>query len=181
MARIAVRRDAFEQGTFPAVCCKTGQPADGFERWEFSNTPAWTWILLLFGIFPFLIATAFATERFAGLLPISSVAAGRGTVARRLCWLFGGAALVCFALGLSQYDSLLPIALAFAVLCLTAIAVRWFMSPNANLDGRDVVILSNVHRDFVAAIHAIPVSQPAEATPPAEPARPNEPEPTDPG
>jgi hypothetical protein len=161
VARIAVRRDAFEQGTFPSVCCKTGRPADGVERWEFSNTPSWTWILIFFGIFPFLIATAFATERFSGLLPISSVAASRATVARRLCWLFGVAALICFALGLTSYDSLLPIALAFAALCLIAIAGRSLMSPNANLDGRDVVILSNVHREFVAAIHAIPAPPPA--------------------
>jgi hypothetical protein len=172
MARIAVRRDAFEQGTFPAVCCKTGRPADGVERWEFSDTPAWTWILLFFGIFPFLIATAFATERFSGLLPISSVAASRVTVARRLVWLFGGAAAVGFALGLTLYASMLPTALAVAALCLITLAVRWLVSPNANLDGHDVVILSNVHRDFVSAIRAIPVS------PPAEPA---EPEPTDPG
>jgi hypothetical protein len=171
MARIAVRRDAFEQGTFPSVCCKTGAPADGVQSWEFSNTPSWTWILLLFGVFPFLIATAFATERFSGLLPLSSVAASRLTVARRLIWLFGGAAVLCFAVAFAAYDSLLPIALAFAVLCLIAIAVRWYLSPSANLDGRDVVILSNVHRGFVAAIHAIP------AEPDAEP----EPEPTDPG
>lgn len=155
MARIAVRRDAFEQGTFPSVCCKTGRPADGFERWEFSNTPSWTWILLLFGIFPFLIATAFATERFSGSLPISSAAASRLTVARRLVWFFGGAAVLCFGAGIA-YDSLLPIALAFALLCLIAIAARWILSPSANLDGREVVVLSNVHRGFVAAIHAIP-------------------------
>lgn len=158
MARIAVRRDAFEQGTFPAVCCKTGAPADGLERWEFSNTPTWTWILLPFGIFPFLIATAFVTERFSGLLPISSVAAGRLSVARKLIWSFGGAALGCFAVGLTLYDALLPIAIGFAVLCLLAIAIRWLLSPSANLDGRDVVILSNVHRGFVGAIHAIPAA-----------------------
>ena len=158
MARIAVRRDAFEQGTFPAVCCKTGAGADGVERWEFSHTPTWTWILIFFGVFPFLIATAFATERFSGMLPISSVADGRITVARRLIWLFGGAAVLCFAAGFAAYSSILPIGLAFAGLCLIAIAVRWLLSPNANLDGRDVVILSNVHRDFVAAIHAIPAA-----------------------
>jgi hypothetical protein len=172
MARIAVRREAFEQGTFPSVCCKTGMPADGTERWEFSNTPAWTWILLLFGIFPFLIATAFVTERFSGLLPLSSAAASRLTVARRLIWLFGGATVLCSIVAFAAYDSLVPIAFAFAGLCLIAIAARWLLSPNANLDGRDVVIVSNVHRGFVAALHAIPSApQPGQESKPTDPGR----------
>jgi hypothetical protein len=164
VARIAVRRDAFKEGKFPAVCCKTGRPADVSRRWEFSNTPGWTWILLLFGIFPFLIATAFVTERFSGVLPLSTPAESRLVVAKRLVWLFGAAAVAFFALGLTSYDAVIPIALAFAGLCVITIAIRSFLSPNANLDGRDVVILSNVHRDFVAACHALPA---ANETPPA--------------
>ena len=166
MARIAVRRDAFVQGTFPAVCCKTGRASDLSRRWEFSDTPGWTWILLPFGIFPFLIATAFVTERFSGLLPLSAAAESRLLVTKRLVWLFGAAAVVSFVLGLTSYDAVIPIALAFAMLCLITIAINWFLSPNANLDGRDVVVLSNVHRGFVAAIHAIPVVPQAEPTDP---------------
>jgi hypothetical protein len=160
MARIAVRRDALEQGLFPPVCCKTGAPAGAFNRWEFSNTPTWMWILIFFGIFPFLIATAFATERFSGVLPMSDRAQARVNVTRRLVWLFGAAAVLSFGAGLARFTSLLPIAIAFAVLCAGALAANWLFSPNANLEGRDVVILSNVHRDFVAAIHAIPATPP---------------------
>ena len=158
MARIGVRRDAFEQGAFPQVCCKTGAPADLSRRWGFSDTPTWTWILLPFGIFPFLIATAFVTERFSGVLPMSNRAEARFQVTKRLIWLFGIAAVLCFAAGLGAYSAVLPIALAFAALCVITIGLNWFLSPNANLDGRDVVILSNVHPGFVAAIHALPVA-----------------------
>ena len=171
MARIAVRRDAFEQGTFPPVCCKTGRPADLSRRWEFSHTPGWMWILLLFGVFPFLIATAFATERFAGVLPWSARAESRLLVSKRLVWLFGASAVASFLIALVAYDTLITTAIAFAALCLIAIAVTWFFAPNANLDGRDVVVLSNVHPGFVAAIHALPVA----------PAPASEAEPTDPG
>jgi len=164
MARIAIRREAFEQGQFPPICCKTGGRAEVFRRWEFSNTPGWTWILVFFGVFPFLIATAFATERFFGVLPMSGRSEARLTVTRKLVWSFGGAAVASFALGLAKFGSLIPIAIAFAVLCLLAIASGWFFSPNANLDGRDVVVLSNVHRGFVAAIHAIPAAPPAAPT-----------------
>ncbi len=167
MARIAVRRDAFEQGTFPVVCCKTGRPADLSRRWEFSNTPSWTWILIFFGVFPFLIATAFATERFSGVLPMSNLAESRFQVTKRLFWLFGVAAFASFVLSFAAFDPMFPIAFAFAALALITIALNWFLSPNANLDGRDVVILSNVHRDFVAAIHAIPAAPPSEPDPTA--------------
>jgi hypothetical protein len=168
MARIAIRREAFEQGQFPPVCCKTGTRAEVFRRWEFSNTPGWTWILLLFGIFPFLIATAFVTQRFSGVLPLSGRADGRLTVTRRLVWSFGVAAVACFALGLVRFGSLIPIAIAFAVLCLLAIASGWLLAPNANLDGPDVVVLSNVHRGFVDAIRAIPAAPAPPSTGPAE-------------
>jgi len=158
MARIAVRRDAFEQGQFPPVCCKTGRPADAFNPFEFADTPAWTWILIFFGVFPFLIATAFATERFRGVLPISSAAQGRISLIRRFIWAFGAASVLCFGAGLIRFGSLIPIALAFAGLCLIMLAAHWWSMPNANLDGRDVVVLSNVHTGFVEAINAIPAA-----------------------
>jgi hypothetical protein len=159
MARIAVRRDAFELGQFPPVCCKTGQGAQLYNRWEFSDTPGWTWILLLFGIFPFLIATAFVTKRFPGVLPISVHAQTRLNTMRRIVWIFGIAAVVLGAAGLlAGSDGMLVLAVASAVLWLGAIALTWFSSPSANLDGDDVVVLTNVHRDFVAAIRAIPAA-----------------------
>jgi hypothetical protein len=37
--------------------------ADGFATIRVSNLPGWTWILLLFGFWPFLIAWYFATRR----------------------------------------------------------------------------------------------------------------------
>ena len=66
------------------MCAKTGGPADGYAKVEFSSTPGWTLILLLFGIFPFLIAHAFASVRVDGLVPLSSVAQRRIMALNRL-------------------------------------------------------------------------------------------------
>lgn len=46
--------------------------------------PTWTWILLLFGIFPFLIAQYFATVHVEGIVPMSDVAQRRVAVFNRL-------------------------------------------------------------------------------------------------
>jgi hypothetical protein len=73
-----------ERGTLPPVCAKTGVSADGYTKIRFSSAPTWTWILLLFGIFPFLIAQYFATVRVEGIVPMSEVAQRRVTVFNRL-------------------------------------------------------------------------------------------------
>ena len=56
----------------------------GYTKIRFSSAPTWTWILLLFGIFPFLIAGYFATVHVEGIVPMSDVAQRRVTVFNRL-------------------------------------------------------------------------------------------------
>ena len=75
MARVAVTVEDLEAGTLPGVCAKTGEQADGFATIEFTSTPQWTWILLLFGILPFVIARAFSKVRVVGLVPMSDMTA----------------------------------------------------------------------------------------------------------
>ena len=67
-----------ESGHLPPLCAKTGEPADGFAKVVSNSTPSWTWILLLFGILPFLIVHYFTTVRIVGLVPMSDVALRRG-------------------------------------------------------------------------------------------------------
>src|SRR6267378_5959025 len=66
------------------VCCKTGRPADLILRQAFRYTPTWTYILIFFGIVPFVIASLFASVRFDGALPWSHVAEQRVRTAGRL-------------------------------------------------------------------------------------------------
>ncbi|MDP9185128.1 MAG: hypothetical protein M3O29_05620, partial [Actinomycetota bacterium] len=78
MARAAATVEDLVDGHLPPVCAKTGGPADGFATIVFTSTPGWTWILLLFGILPFLIARYFSSVRIVGLVPMSDVALRRG-------------------------------------------------------------------------------------------------------
>jgi hypothetical protein len=77
MARTAATVEDLELGRLPLVCAKTGDVADGFATIEFTSTPSWTWILLLFGIFPFLIAQYFSRVRVVGQVPMSGRALQR--------------------------------------------------------------------------------------------------------
>ena len=77
MARAVATVEDFEAGTLPSVCAKTGEVAEGFTSITVTSTPSWTWILLLFGILPFLIAQAFSSTRIVGLVPMSEVAMRR--------------------------------------------------------------------------------------------------------
>jgi hypothetical protein len=69
VARAAASIGDLEAGTLPPVCAKTGNYADGWATIEFTSTPGWVWIPLLFGIFPFLIADHYARVRVVGQRP----------------------------------------------------------------------------------------------------------------
>lgn len=160
MARLAVARETFERGAFPPVCCRTGEHAGSYDTFEFSHTPSWTWILIIFGVLPFLIAAAFVSQRFVGVLPFSLRARARLAAGRRLVWVLGSSALVVGAAGLVAGDGWVLLSVLLAAAWLTAIAVVWRLAPTAKLDGTTVV-LSNVHHAFVEAVANPPVAAPA--------------------
>lgn len=54
----------------PHVCVLSGREADGTTSFRLARTPGWTYVLLLFGILPFIVAMFFATERITIHLPV---------------------------------------------------------------------------------------------------------------
>ncbi len=155
MARAAVTVEDFENGHLPAVCAKTGEAADGFASIEFTSTPGWTWILLLFGILPFLIARYFSTQRIAGLVPMSDVALRRGrafTWTNRGFFVLGG---LVFAVGLfftTDHPAVLQVGLGILIVTLLIMLVCWpFVWPTGRVTG-DWVWLSFVNKGFAREI-----------------------------
>lgn len=71
MAAVHVPMSAFREGDLPRTCARTGGPADRLASAEASRVPGWTWILLLFGVLPFLVVVFFARERVVGWVPMS--------------------------------------------------------------------------------------------------------------
>ncbi|MGE5225467.1 MAG: hypothetical protein ACM3OO_01180 [Planctomycetaceae bacterium] len=153
MARAAARVEDLEAGRLPPVCAKTGQAADGYARIEFTSTPSWTWILLLFGIFPFLIARAFSKVRVVGIVPMSDAALRRGRTFDRA---FAGLlvlAVVLVTVGLvADRPHLLMAGLVTLVGSLLFLVVGWsFVWPTGQPSG-DWVWLTSVDEGFARAL-----------------------------
>jgi predicted lysophospholipase L1 biosynthesis ABC-type transport system permease subunit len=72
MATVEVAVRDLERRTLPPLCVKTGLPAEVGVAKTFVWVPGWTWILILFGIFPFLIARYFAARRVTLELPATA-------------------------------------------------------------------------------------------------------------
>jgi hypothetical protein len=135
VARVAVTVEDLVAGTLPPFCAKTGAPADGFASVEFTSTPAWTWILLLFGILPFLIARAFSRVRVVGLVPMSDAALRRGRV---FTWTYLGA----FALGI--------------VLIVIAVASESSIAAVSGVVALIAALLTRLHAEPADVVDALP-------------------------
>jgi hypothetical protein len=148
VARAAVRVGELQAGTLPPVCAKTGGAADGYTRLEVATAPGWTWILLLFGIFPFLIATFFSTVRVVGLVPMSDIARRRVGTFNWLCvGLLVGSLLVIVSGSAANIDLVL-IGLAMLIASIVVMIVgRAFVLPSGEVSG-EWVKLSFVHERF---------------------------------
>jgi hypothetical protein len=155
MAWVAVSRQRFRTGSFPAVCAKTGAPADGHVDVTATSNPGWTWILLLFGIFPFLIARAFARVRVGGAVPMSTPALRRSTVAFRVTLTLAGAASALIILAVifqASAAAVVGASLLVASLLSAAVQIVFFsVGATVSSDGEEIT-LYGCSRAFVAAI-----------------------------
>lgn len=153
MARTSARVDDLEEGRLPPVCAMTGDPAEEYVRITFTSTPGWTWILLLFGILPFLIARAFSKTRVVGLVPMSDAALRR---ARSFNWIVGGlfgVGALILVLGMASDLSALAVAGTTAIAAAALIAmIGWaFVWPAGRVAG-DVVSFSSVDPRFAQEV-----------------------------
>lgn len=152
MATAAATIDDVTTGKLPQVCAKTGGPAEATAKFRYRSTPPWTWILLLFGILPFLIARWFSGVQVLALIPFSEAALRRGKTFNRVVWGFLLLAVLLIVLGAALGALLGPaVALAglgTAIVGLLLLVIGWpFFWPNGRVEG-DWVHLSFVHRGF---------------------------------
>jgi len=143
-----------ESGHLPSVCAKTGLRADGFATIRVGNTPGWTWILLFFGVFPFLIAVYFATRRIDALIPMSDLALRRLRAFTRIYLIFFALAAVLLGIGLfAEHPTVAWIGFLTALLTLLFIAFGWlFVYPTGRFLDQDRISLSFVDKRFATAL-----------------------------
>lgn len=63
MASAAISVERLERGDLPLVCAKTGEPTRHRVERRHRVIPGWTWVLLPFGVVPFLVAALVFTRR----------------------------------------------------------------------------------------------------------------------
>ena len=154
MAAVNARVSDLEGGALPPVCAKTGVPTDGYTRIRFSSAPTWTWILLLFGIFPFLIAQYFAAVHVEGIVPMSDVAQRRVTVFDRLFIGLVALGVVVIAAGwaLDTETAVILVGLAMLIAAIFAMLLALpFVLPSGSVTG-EWVQLSFVNERFAAEL-----------------------------
>lgn len=154
MAQVRVGAEQLRTGDLPPVCVKTGAPADGTSAVRFEHLPPWTYLLLLAGVLPFLIAWFFARIQLRGHLPATSAVIERYHDLGRHRWLGVGAAVAG------------PVTAAVAqepwLLTLTLAGVAWLLIIEARraaawvtarpVEGGATVELRRVHPRFVEAV-----------------------------
>lgn len=72
MAEVKLGRLEAEEGELPPLCLRCGQPAVVYKRRKLAGQPAWTYPLLLFMIWPFLIVSLLVRRRIRVLAPLCS-------------------------------------------------------------------------------------------------------------
>lgn len=152
--RVWVPRQALAEGDLPPVCVRTGRPADGLVPVRFRPVPGWTWLLLPFGVLPFLVATFFAGELVVGDVPATrAVVDHQRRWRRRGVWL-GLAALVGVGLAvLGSSPVLAGLAVACGLTSLGILAWRWATWITVKTDRNGIwVRISGVHDDFAEAV-----------------------------
>jgi hypothetical protein len=143
-----------ETGHLPHVCAKTGTRADGSTTIRIGNTPGWTWILLFFGVFPFLIAVYFATRRIDAIIPMSDLALRRLRAYTRTYLILLGVAMLLFGIGLfGEHPTAVWLGVSTVLLTLLFISIGWFfVYPTGRFLDQHWISLSFVDKRFATAM-----------------------------
>lgn len=154
MVSVWVSGEDLRTGRLPAVCALTGQPAEGTVPVRLAWLPRWTWILLLFGVLPFLVASYFAMRYVEGALPVVQAAVSTYHRRRRAARALAVTGVVLLAGSVAL--EVVPLAWVGGVclvgsLAALAAALRGFVRARSD-HGDARVLLSGVHPAFVEAV-----------------------------
>jgi hypothetical protein len=158
MASVAVSIGDLEAGNLPALCAKTGAPTANWTRMRLAATPGWTWILILFGIVPYFLASYFATVRVAARVPLQPSVARRLhrlLVAQRMALVGGIAVLLVGSFTGTVALGVIGLAGLVGGIALTLMGYRGSVGARPGPTPGSLV-LTGVHPAFAGAVAATP-------------------------
>jgi membrane-bound ClpP family serine protease len=153
-------------GGLPAICVKTGEPADAWVKRTYATAPQWTYVLLILGVLivgvlPYIVVRAIVSVRATGQLPFTKATARRLRTSSAVGLVALLAGIVLFIAGLvvnSGVVTLLGVALFIGSLVLLILAGT--IPPRAEVrklpqaPNDRVVVLKRVHPNFAQAVLA---------------------------
>lgn len=150
---VLVPRLALAEADLPDVCVRTGRPADARIEFRHRSTPGWTWLLLPFGIVPFVLANLFAGELVVGEVPVTRELVERQRRVRRLAALLLATGILVVVIGVvASAPWVVGTGLAVAVTGFGLYAYDAFTWIGARPDRTGLwVRMTRVHPDFAAA------------------------------
>jgi len=166
MASASATLEDFAAGDLPRICVKSGVETRSFTNIRITSAPGWTWILILFGILPFIIVRYFFAKSAAGRVPVSEEVGRR---VRNTQWILlaaflAGVALIVVGIFGGVYMAEGGFVLAvIALVILEGFRGTWWIS--GRVVGKDVW-LYGVHADFARALGAQYHDRPNEAPAP---------------
>jgi hypothetical protein len=153
-------------GGLPAICVKSGEPADRWMKRRYATAPRWTLVLLLagvvlVGVLPYLIVRAIVSVKATGQLPFAAPVANRLRLlsAGGLVVLLAGVVLLVGGLTANSGAVALVGGLLF-FLALGLLIAAGAMAPRAEVriqpgvPNDRVVVLKRVHPNFAQAVLA---------------------------
>jgi hypothetical protein len=163
---VTIWASQMQPGGLPAICVRTGAPADRWMRRRFATAPAWTYLLLVLGVFivgvlPFLIVRAAVSVKATGQLPFArsvAVQLQAFSIVGLMSLMSGVILFVAGAVANSGAVSIVGVILFIVGLALLfVVAARWPRAlvrklPDAPNDR--VVVLRRVHPNFAEAVRA---------------------------
>ena len=152
MGTVEVAVSDLERRYLPPVCVKTGLPAEVGVAKTYVWVPGWTLILILFGIFPFLIARQFAAHRVTLELPatveVDRIRRNADRTTILVCAL--AIALLVFS-SWQQLSALYWLVGAFLLGALVYRTVQHYAHWVGGFLQEDAIVLTRVHPRFVDA------------------------------
>ena len=153
MATAAALRKDLESGRLPKLCAKTGAATETTAGVRLTSAPGWTWVLILFGIVPFVIVRWLATKSVRGRVPVSQPVPGRARTTR---WMLAGVlALGIALLFVALAGDSRPIMWIGLVIVVVALVAMTGEQSSWWIDGQvkgDWVWLRGVHPTFARAL-----------------------------
>ena len=137
----------------PRVCVKTGTPTADVLTIRGSAPPAWSWVMIVFGFLPWLVANLSTSKHYSIEVPMHSAVWRRHRRVRRAAFVLfvAGVTLTIVATTNGRQNSAILLVPAFVAVAVHA-GNEWFNTIGVRLAKDGGLLLTRVHPGFERAL-----------------------------